>query len=79
MSETKALFFEEKYGVDPSSFETTEQIDLFVSEKEKKNLVVRPFGNRATARGGNVFRIKKYNLEERMQRALRNIDRANSR
>jgi hypothetical protein len=74
----KSFFYEEKYGVVLTGDETVEDIDKSIAEAEGRPLNVRMFGNMATARGGNVFPTKKYDLDKSVTMAFDRMNK-NSR
>ena len=61
------MIFEEVFGVHISDFSTTEEIDRFIEERRGTKLEIRHFGSPLVKKGGSIFRIKKFGLEETLK------------
>lgn len=64
--------FEKKFGVSPSRFTSTSEVDSFVEEKIGKPL--RPsvnHGNRFVMPQGNIFSLVDYDVDSMVDNALR--------
>ena len=62
--------FQKRFGKDPQSFNTTEEIDNFVKKKTGKKIKVRIAHPSVVTRRGFVFKIKKLNVGKRFKKAL---------
>jgi hypothetical protein len=64
----KTIFFERAFGDDIGSFSTTKEIDRFVEERRGKKMKVVEISTPLVP--GNVFRIRCYDIDELVDRAL---------
>lgn len=75
----RTFYFEDTLDVSIDELSTIEEVDAMIEAREGKQLEVRFLGNNATVRGGNVFKIKRYNLDSLVRSALKKSDRSMSR
>jgi len=66
----KTVYFEEAYGVNINRFKSIEEIDRFVAEKSGRPLPIAPVSSNVIDRTGNVLKIKKYDIDRKLDIAL---------
>lgn len=72
----KTVIFEGRYGIKVDDFSTTEEIDKVIEEKQGKKLKIVKFEDRGIAHSrGNVFKLRKYDIDRRFDETIKPLDR----
>jgi hypothetical protein len=68
----RTLFFEKQTGLSIANFNNTDQVDKVVESRIGNALPISRLGeaSRIVSTKGNIFRIKRYNIEDIIDREL---------
>ena len=68
----KTVIFEEKYGVNIDDFSTTEGIDKVIEKQKGRKLeIVKIDDHGIVPSRGNVFKIRKYDIDRMFEEAIK--------
>ncbi|EHQ36585.1 hypothetical protein [Methanoplanus limicola] len=67
---SKTLYFERKYKQNIDNFNLTTEIDSVIEKNTGKKLKLIKKSSPVLSRGGCIFKIKDYDLENRIEKAI---------
>lgn len=72
----KTIIFEKRYGVNVENFTSTEEIDEVVEKKIGRKMGMVKLEGQGIVHGrGNVFKMRKYDIEERFEDTIKPLKR----
>ena len=71
----KTVIFERKYDVNVNDFSTTKEVDEFIEKKIGRKLqIVKIEDHGIVHTRGNVFKLRKYDIDHRFDETLKSSD-----
>lgn len=71
VDEMRTVYFEKKYGVNIKDFKSTTEIDQVIERDLGRDLKLTRCENPLVNHGGCVFKLREYNIEERLNQKFR--------